>query len=413
MVKRRVICEVCQDTGHDLSFRQPCTSCNFLRQVDGLNNAMRELKLEPTSRATRTYLEAAAFCDGALSATSVVARVKALRRDPLIENLDSYRSPRQKAFDGLRGWLADVKANVVRLNVEGPVEHLPETLWMQAVAEVAAEMQDLEERSAAIRQARGQYTRYRNSRSGRYRKPTGPRFTRMDRIAVLKRSGVVPISYVGHWSVPILGACTACKSESYFSNAEIRSRQAKCQVCFLSNLWRTGDTQRFGQYCLRHFELKVSDQIGEPLSELVGECAKCGSSCQSSFALVVTGRVAPCATCLASNSGVIYLARNEENGVLKIGRSTAKSFRDRSKDHSSRGWQIVHSWNVPSRAVAEAVEAQVLTYVRHHLELEIAVREDAMPQGGYSETFAGKSRRVDDVMADVTSLVNEVIRPLL
>lgn len=408
MVRRRVVCEVCRDTGHDFSFGQPCTDCNFLPLVAGVDGAIRQLKLEPTLRARKMYLEAAALCDR-LSSSSVMTRVWALRPDPLAENLGLYRSPGQKVLDDFRRRFGDVRAYLNRLGDDKPVRRIPEVLWLQAVTEVAAELQDLEDRSTAVRQMRGRTTRYRNSRSTQFHKTIRPRFTRMDRVSALKRNGLVPISYIGHWSVPILGACTTCKSEAYFPDSEIRSRQAKCQVCVLTEWWRLGNVQEFRNYCLRHLKLNLQDLVGDDSSELVGECARCSSSCEVSLALVVTGRIVPCTVCSEPNWGVVYLARHNESGALKIGRSTSRSFRERARDHTSRGWQIVEMWQVGNRAVAEEVEAQVLSYVRHHLELDVAMPEDVMPQGGYSETFPGSCRRIDDVGADVIGFVNNFL----
>ncbi len=212
--------------------------------------------------------------------------------------------------------------------------------------------------------------------------------------AVLRDNNLQPISPYEGATVRRLCRCLVCSHTVAVLATEITAgKRNGCKYCTYekSSKARTLPTELVDAL----FEAKML----EPLEEYIGastprlcRCMRCNREVSPQYASLKSGQ-GGCKYCSPvglqrAAPGVLYLVKNSEYRVLKVGVTSTTSRKDRVKSHLDNGWEVVKTWDVADAGLAEAVETAVLNHWRKVLGAPIAMRREDMPQSGYSETVA-------------------------
>ena len=107
--------------------------------------------------------------------------------------------------------------------------------------------------------------------------------------------------------------------------------------------------------------------------------------------------------------GLVYLLHNPSYAVLKVGKTTQATIRNRVSDHLARGWVLVGTWATESGDAATIVEARVLAWWRQDLGAPAALLREDMPQGGWTETAALVHVDIDDTVERIQAEVDALL----
>ncbi len=138
-------------------------------------------------------------------------------------------------------------------------------------------------------------------------------------------------------------------------------------------------------------------------------CANCGERVSTWDPWA--GQVMRCRKCsgrgIPSNAAaVLYVTAHAELQAIKVGIAAAGS--RRLATHAANGWAVVQTWDGLTGAQARSIEARILTWWRHDLDLEAPLAAGDMPQTGHTETVGLSDERlvacVEQVCAHVAQL---------
>ena len=106
--------------------------------------------------------------------------------------------------------------------------------------------------------------------------------------------------------------------------------------------------------------------------------------------------------------GLVYLLSHPTQFALKVGVTSGAAKADRVEQHTRNGWTLVRLWNVPTGDDAETIEEAVLRWWRLSLGAPPAIHREHMPQGGCSETASLLWVDLDDTVARIDMLVEQL-----
>ena len=384
-------CSICNGSGFDLAFGSACQECDGATQVENFTKFISSLTdSERHGEVLNSFVNAREAHGSEITASKVRRRFLYLLDQPLADR----RRDTVTFIDLITFELRFRRRS--RSEDQRPRHHKVSDcdLVLQAISEISAEIEDAKTSVATVENVMP-----RSRLAANY----------AESIYELKGLGLVRVSTYAHWSVPFDVCCVDCGFRFQTNSPAVRSRRVHCLNCRIERWWRNHQvTEIVNHFAKQHkFELNLARSDG--LENLAGLCLRCGSESSFRVSEVLAEKRTPCMTCSAQPWGLVYLARNLELGAGKVGRSTTWGRHDRFTDHVTQGWQIVDEWAVRDRALAAQLEAQVIRFVRHELGLEIAVREDLMPQGGFTETFQLKNHFIPDVLGQVTKFLTEAI----
>jgi hypothetical protein len=98
---------------------------------------------------------------------------------------------------------------------------------------------------------------------------------------------------------------------------------------------------------------------------------------------------------------IVYLVRNIELRAYKVGVGKER----RINDHTSRGWELVRSWELGTPLAAYRLESDVLNYVREIWQLPQWLGKVEMPQSGHTETFSSEEREPEEIFHLIARLI--------
>lgn len=123
-------------------------------------------------------------------------------------------------------------------------------------------------------------------------------------------------------------------------------------------------------------------------------CLKCGMTVSPSLQNLKTGHGAckRCAMVSTDSSfdffgpAIFYLMESVALGAYKIG--IAGTNTKRVSEHKRNGWVLLEQIETPYGYQVWFAEGKVLAWLRADMRIEACVEPDAMPQGGFTETFS-------------------------
>lgn len=118
-------------------------------------------------------------------------------------------------------------------------------------------------------------------------------------------------------------------------------------------------------------------------------CTRCGKTVWPRYSTIQRG-CGGCWYCRESGfkvgkPAVVYLVTHTAFGAAKVGIANKTAADHRIGQHRRNGWEMLASYDATGTKALDAEQA-VLDWWRGELGLPVAVEQNAMPQGGYTET---------------------------
>lgn len=242
--------------------------------------------------------------------------------------------------------------------------------------------------------------------------------------AIFLNAGLKPIAEFPGTHKPWLSICQTCGQLVSPRLAGIKSGQGGCLNCGNA---RKGQSHRIPEsLALEIFAnagakpLEKYKNVDTPVKSL---CLKCGLEIAPRISFLKKGHAAcrRCALVSADSSfdffgpAIFYLIRNKSLGALKIGIAGAQT--KRLASHTQRGWEVINSLTTDYGYQVWYAEGKVLAWLRSDLRLETALKDEDMPQGGFTETFLDGSvspKKVwERVLTEISSPDMPIPQPIL
>ena len=234
---------------------------------------------------------------------------------------------------------------------------------------------------------------------------------------IMRGAGLIPDKLVvypgGNLAWP--STCVVCHGDvPAVTLSRVKQRGSYCPTC-----WE----RRRGKALMltnEEAEARMEAALWRPLEEFPGVSKRWHSLC-----LVcslegrprlhnIRGHRRSCDTCAErgidmQKPGFLYLVTHQGHGAGKLGIATD---RGRIQQHLSKGWLLHREWSVPKTETAWVVEQEVLAWIRRSGRGPV-LRDSAMKQGGWTETFAlsGSTAVAIDAVARTAGLVFARRRP--
>lgn len=223
---------------------------------------------------------------------------------------------------------------------------------------------------------RGRVCRYC---SGKYVDPA-------EAVEVMRAHGYEPLEDYSGSLKPWLCRCTTCSRERTPTYAMVKSQGTRCAYCAGVKV-EPADAERL----MREAGL-------EPLEPYPGasvpwkvRCTTCERTVMPTVGTVrAGGRCKFCATkgIQLTKPAVVYIITHRAMRAHKVGIASRSGYR--LKQHALQGWETYQVQNVETGERAFAVEAEVLSWIRHDLGAPPALSREQMPQHGWTETVAAE-----------------------
>ena len=214
-----------------------------------------------------------------------------------------------------------------------------------------------------------------------------------DAVRVMQKHGYEPLEpypgSLGRWRCK----CRTCGRERFPTHASVKSQGTRCAYCM--HVIADGDEAA---------DFMRSRGL-EPLVAYPGasvgwkcRCTKCEKIVKPTIGTIRAG--GGCRYC--AERGIqydkpcdIYLITHEGLGAHKIGIGAPSGYRIRR--HRQEGWELYRKRTFKTGNRARKVEQAVLEWLRIDLELPPGVRQQDMPQAGWTETVPASTVELPDI----------------
>ena len=201
------------------------------------------------------------------------------------------------------------------------------------------------------------------------------------------------VSYPGANS-PWTSQCLGCGQIVSPRYSGISSGQGGCTACGIKRRAKSRATSQEDALAI------LSASQARPLVSYPGAakpwksiCLKCGMTVSPSLQNLKTGHGAckRCSMVSADSSfdffgpAILYLVENPTLEAFKIG--IAGKGTNRVSEHKRNGWFLREQIETPYGYQVWFAEGKVLAWLRADMRIQACVDSDAMPQGGFTETF--------------------------
>ena len=218
-------------------------------------------------------------------------------------------------------------------------------------------------------------------------------------IGQIQEAGFEPLEDYPGAAEPWLCKCNECGSVKPRRLASIKSGFG-CDACSRSVRTAARGIEARSEMLSRGFE---------PLEEYVSasspwlcRCISCGGDSYKRLYSLRYFRVKGCIHCSVRELGsIVYVVRNLELRAYKVGVGKER----RINDHTSRGWELIGSWELGTPLAAYRLESEVLNYVREIWQLPQWLGKTEMPQNGHTETFSSEERELDEILHLIARLI--------
>jgi len=215
---------------------------------------------------------------------------------------------------------------------------------------------------------------------------------------VFEKHKVRPTGEFKGWRKTYSGVCLVCASPTKSSPARIESG---AQACFMCSRTVGGKKRRDSTHAPEEAAQIMLD-AGCKVNEVnaysgvgkawPGRCTSCGLKTNTSLGNVKNGH-GPCKPCAMAEtdssfdyfgSALLYFLENEKLNHYKIGIMGSET--KRLREHVSRGWSVIETWDFDYGYEANYVEQYCLEAI-YDSGVPNKVGKKDMPQGGHKETF--------------------------
>lgn len=235
---------------------------------------------------------------------------------------------------------------------------------------------------------------------------------------LFRKHKVKPTGEFQGWSKTYPGICLVCKSPTKSSPRRIESG---AHACFRCSRRAGAKKRRDAHYTPEEAAAKmleagcqVNDVSAYPgqAKTWPGTCTACGLRTKSSLSRVLGGNgpCKPCAMAEADSSfdyfgpALLYLIESESLNHFKLGIMGSET--NRLREHKSKGWSVIETWDFDYGYEANYVEQYCLELIED-AGVPNRVKKKDMPQGGHKETFKRGHIEIEDVFSLV---LNEIQR---
>lgn len=214
---------------------------------------------------------------------------------------------------------------------------------------------------------------------------------------LLVDANVRPIGPYAGMAKPYPGICLICGSAVQPKPSVLQQGQGACHKCGKTEGGRKRRYSREDALAImatRDIQISPDEPYPGVTKPWPGNCVLCGLPVASTVGNALNGK-GGCRVCHSLDSdsafdffgpGVLYLISSERFSAYKIG--IAGKNTSRLSAHKSAGWDSVLYIHEALGYEVNYVEQYVLTWLRDEMGAKEAVSNDALPEGGGTETWA-------------------------
>ena len=238
------------------------------------------------------------------------------------------------------------------------------------------------------------------------------RMQESEAIESLRAAGLEPLVPYRSGQYPWQCRCLTCGATVSPRLAAIRAGQGGCRPCG----WDIGSSRRRDREApraeadMREAGLEPLEPYTTALTPWRCRCSTCHRTVTPRLNSVRSGQRG-CIYCSNSSfalrgAAILYLITHEEYRAHKIGIMGQRT--GRLMEHRRQGWTIFKAIDVPCYIDAYRAEQAVLRRLWNERQLLPCLTEEAMPQGGWTETVAAE----DIGLIELLSLVEKELQSL-
>lgn len=237
------------------------------------------------------------------------------------------------------------------------------------------------------------------------------------------RHKVKPTGEFKGWAKTYPGICLVCKSPTKSSPRRIESGAHACfkcsrQVGAKKRRDSTHTPEEAAQIMLEA-GCEVDDVSAYPGTSKTwpGRCTNCGLRTKTSLGNIKNGH-GPCKPCAMSEAdsafdyfgpALLYFIEHEQLNHFKLGIMGSET--NRLREHKSKGWSVIETWDFDYGYEANYVEQYCLEAI-YDYGVPNKVRAKDMPQGGHKETFKRGYIEREEVVSLVLSEIEKERWPI-
>ncbi|MER5866678.1 hypothetical protein [Kitasatospora sp. NPDC002040] len=216
------------------------------------------------------------------------------------------------------------------------------------------------------------------------RRGLGRRFDEQLAITIMHENGFTPKADFSGKFRPWLSQCHVCERDSNPSLAGVMDGK-RCNYC--SGHWVAPEE---AADLMREEGFEPHGPYPGAMQPWTATCQECGKQSTPTYSNVRSGY--GCRFCAEHGfdhnaPSTVYVMTNHELGAVKIGIGGLHTRRSRTEQHLRHGWHLDSTHDTPTGDIAYRIEQAVLRHLKQELGLLHFVRQEQMPQGGYTETF--------------------------
>jgi len=236
--------------------------------------------------------------------------------------------------------------------------------------------------------------------------------------ALMRRAGLEPLVAYPGTHKPWQSKCQICGDLVNPRLSGIKAGQGGCPKCGTN---RRAKSRMFGEEEARKMmeEAGARPDLNFPYPGVKRKwpstCLTCGRHIAPTFGNIRAGHK-PCRRCSMVVSGVsfdiwspatLYLLQSKKFKAFKVGITSTRNSGMRLSAHRKQGWLVLNTWPTKTGQIAVFVEGEVLRWWRDDLGAPSAVRPEAMPQAGWTETVAASSVSYRQILVKVDKLFRQ------
>lgn len=228
-----------------------------------------------------------------------------------------------------------------------------------------------------------------------------------DAVALMLAAGATPLDPYKNALTPWRCRCETCGRQVSPIYNNVRRGQSVCAYCVGKRLDPEVAVQRMRAE--GYTPLEPYPGLDDPW---LCRCDVCGGESLKRYRKVQQGE-GGCRGCATfgfdpTGPGVVYLVESQSYFAVKVGVTGLEAKEDRIRKHTARGWTALNTWTVANGTIAESVERAILRWWREDLGIPSAVPAADMPHGGWSETASLRWVDVEDTIARIDTLVDQL-----
>ena len=207
----------------------------------------------------------------------------------------------------------------------------------------------------------------------------------VDAVSVMEAANLLPLVKYPGSKKPWKCKCLICGHIVSPQHGAITGGQGPCRYCARKSV----DPKEARQFMIEA-NLRPLEPYSRADSPWKCRCLKCKKIVTPSYSSIGSGQ-GGCKYCAIkgidyNQPAFIYLITNSKLGAHKIGIGNEKTKNNRLKEHARFGWEVFKTKRFESGELAEAVEQDVLRWLRDVSSLPVHLTKAQLPQGGFTET---------------------------